>query len=357
MATFQPGGYGQEAFGDPFGAGGPLHVVRARAVAGQVVRVTFNEEPVAISPAGLFDAFNPTNYQFSIVSGQATAPQSVGVDEALIRGPVAGIQLGPTLAVTDASNTSPIVITTSAAHGFLTGDKVFIQGVLGNAAANGEFSVVVLSATTFSLVNSVGSGAYLSGGTAQQSSERGVDVHTDRQLVVGITYKVTVVNVQSSFGGSLGAPFAADFVGIVSVQKAPLPRRPQDQALIDIANSIELGAWVVDNSGDLAPQDAMAGLRKRIIRRITTPFGAFSHLPQYGVGVSHKETASTAQIQTLRDNILQQVLQEPEVQSVEVTAQFSASPDGLLIINVHARTAAGALGLQVQRSSQGFVVL
>lgn len=68
--------------------------------------------------------------------------------------------------VTGATNASPIVITTSASHLFATGDRVVVASVGGNTAANGEFTITKLSATTFSLDGSTGNGAYTSGGTA-----------------------------------------------------------------------------------------------------------------------------------------------------------------------------------------------
>jgi hypothetical protein len=68
-----------------------------------------------------------------------------------------------TAAVTDASNTTPIVVT-SPAHGLTTGTYVTVSGVLGNAAANGSFTVTRLTASTFELDGSVGGGAYTSGG-------------------------------------------------------------------------------------------------------------------------------------------------------------------------------------------------
>ncbi len=79
--------------------------------------------------------------------------------------------------VTNATNATPIVITTSAAHGFTTGDYVRIVGVGGNTAANGGWNVTVLTTTTFRLLNgasnSVGNGAYTSGGTwARETSVR-----------------------------------------------------------------------------------------------------------------------------------------------------------------------------------------
>jgi hypothetical protein len=64
-----------------------------------------------------------------------------------------------TLAVTNASNTTPVVITT-AAHGLVTGQTVTVAGVLGNLGANGTFPIIVLSPTTFSLTGSAGTGAY-----------------------------------------------------------------------------------------------------------------------------------------------------------------------------------------------------
>lgn len=73
------------------------------------------------------------------------------------------------LAVTAATNATPIVITT-ATHSWSTGDFVHIQGVLGNAGANGPWQITVLSSTTFSLNNSVGSGSYTSGGLASKNN-------------------------------------------------------------------------------------------------------------------------------------------------------------------------------------------
>lgn len=68
------------------------------------------------------------------------------------------------LSVNGATNASPIVITTTAAHGLTTGDFVYIDGVGGNTGANGYFSVTVLTSSTFSLDSSTGTGAYTSGG-------------------------------------------------------------------------------------------------------------------------------------------------------------------------------------------------
>lgn len=66
--------------------------------------------------------------------------------------------------ITGATNASPIVVTI-VAHGYQTGDQAAVMGVLGNTAANGNWSITVLTVDTFSLDGSVGNGAYTSGGT------------------------------------------------------------------------------------------------------------------------------------------------------------------------------------------------
>lgn len=67
------------------------------------------------------------------------------------------------LAVEDATNATPIVITITD-HTYHTGDLVTIFGVLGNTAANGRRAVTKITDDTFSIDGSVGNAAYTSGG-------------------------------------------------------------------------------------------------------------------------------------------------------------------------------------------------
>lgn len=67
--------------------------------------------------------------------------------------------------ITDATNATPIVVTI-ATHGLSNGDHVVIEGVGGNTAANASWLIDNVTANTFELVGSVGSGAYTSGGHA-----------------------------------------------------------------------------------------------------------------------------------------------------------------------------------------------
>ncbi|MEM7456698.1 MAG: hypothetical protein AAF456_20305, partial [Planctomycetota bacterium] len=65
--------------------------------------------------------------------------------------------------VANATNTTPIVIN-SPGHGRQTGQQVQVSGVLGNTAANGNFTITAIDANNFSLNGSSGNGAYAGGG-------------------------------------------------------------------------------------------------------------------------------------------------------------------------------------------------
>lgn len=77
---------------------------------------------------------------------------------------------GKSASILSSTNASPIVITTTAAHGFTSSDVVIISGHLVNTAANGRWSITVLSGTTFSLTNSKGNGVGGATGTAYDDS-------------------------------------------------------------------------------------------------------------------------------------------------------------------------------------------
>ena len=67
-------------------------------------------------------------------------------------------------AITAASNTPDIAIT-SANHGLKTGDRIRMTGVQGNTAANGTFTVTVISANVFLLKGMTGNGTYTIAGS------------------------------------------------------------------------------------------------------------------------------------------------------------------------------------------------
>lgn len=104
-----------------------------------------------------------------------------------------------TKAITDATNATPIVVTTAAAHGLTTGDNLTIELVQGNTATNGTWLVTVTGATTFSLNGSEGDGAYIAA-TGQW--------WTNVSFVTGAQRPSTVftVVVQTQWDASTGTP-------------------------------------------------------------------------------------------------------------------------------------------------------
>jgi hypothetical protein len=73
---------------------------------------------------------------------------------------VRGVQTGPPIkAITGATNANPIKIT-CAGHGYSTGDKVFIKGVLGNTNANGGYTITRVDADNFTLNSRSGNAGY-----------------------------------------------------------------------------------------------------------------------------------------------------------------------------------------------------
>lgn len=98
----------------------------------------------------------------------------------------------PPIQIQDASGT-PILVTTSTAHGLQTGDKVFVTGVQGNPAANGIFPTVTIPATADAAYNnthafldsSASSGDYSGGGTIQRVTA-GMEAHAEKGNIVRI---------------------------------------------------------------------------------------------------------------------------------------------------------------------------
>ena len=95
-----------------------------------------------------------------------------------------------------ASNASPIEVWTNTSHGLTTGDTVVIQGVTGNTAANGTWTITVTASNKFTLTGSTGNGSYITDGFVSKweqlsltftPSESGV-VEIEAQFYGGTTY-------------------------------------------------------------------------------------------------------------------------------------------------------------------------
>jgi hypothetical protein len=96
---------------------------------------------------------------------------------------------GAPVAISSSTNANPIVVTTAAVHGLSTGAVVEVSGHAVNTAANGSWTVTVLTTTTFS-IPVVGNGV---GGATGQVVKMPIDSDIQFQVnsvwddVAGIT--------------------------------------------------------------------------------------------------------------------------------------------------------------------------
>jgi hypothetical protein len=79
------------------------------------------------------------------------------------------------LAITAATNASPIAITTASPHGLSTSNQVIIEGVTGNTAANGTWTITSTGPSSFTLNGSTGNATYLGGGVVEGGDLGAID--------------------------------------------------------------------------------------------------------------------------------------------------------------------------------------
>jgi hypothetical protein len=102
-----------------------------------------------------------------------------------------------------------------------------------------------------------------------------------------------------------------------------------------------LGQYQINDRGDVALDDRIQGLRKRILRRLSTFRGGFFHLPEYGAARGIKDPFLVGTLTALAAEIRMQVQREPEVLRAQVSMEQSPNSPFVLIVTVRARTIRG----------------
>ena len=112
--------------------------------------------------------------------------------------------------VADASNTTPITITTTTGNPYNNGDRVRVSGVQGNLGANAIFTIANVTANTFTLVGSVGTGNYAGGGSVSRLV--GINARGNAVSTLALEADPTnpnIVYIGGDFQNSSGSPGAA----------------------------------------------------------------------------------------------------------------------------------------------------
>jgi hypothetical protein len=111
------------------------------------------------------------------------------------------------------------------------------------------------------------------------------------------------------------------------------------QFVVDAAgNVVALGTLQVDSTGDLALETGIPYLRKRIIRRLTTPTGAFLHMLNYGLAIPQKRNMRPSEMIRLKVLAEQQIRQEPDVVAAQVSLSSPRPGSDILFVSVQTVT-------------------
>lgn len=162
-------------------------------------------------------------------------------------------------------------------------------------------------------------------------------------------------------GDLITPPRFFNFFGVAALAMQPSQlAATRKLAVTDIANppaptgsNSLAGTLVVTPGGDYATETGTDLLKKLIIRRLTTPQGAFFHLPNYGVGLRVKEKLPIGDLVKLKAQIESQVKQEPEVQDVSATVSLSNNILTVLLA-VKERSTGTRIDIPLQSTLQGF---
>jgi hypothetical protein len=151
---------------------------------------------------------------------------------------------------------------------------------------------------------------------------------------------------------SFSSPAAAPVfpVPLSQVQEQPYdianPYLVRDAGIIDPP---PLGQMQINDRGDFAVDSRLQGLRKRIMRRISTLRGGFALLPGYGFALSSKENVTPSELTRLAADAKEQVEREPEVVRAQVFVRQLVRAPNIVVVAVSART---TLGLDVAAAQQ-----
>jgi hypothetical protein len=116
-----------------------------------------------------------------------------------------GIALGA-LTVIAATNTTPIIVTTSPGHGIVDVSRVTVVGVGGNLGANGTWIAERVTTTQLKLRGSVGTGAYTSGGSVTPVSTFTKIAELINLEPVGLTLRMVDASAHDGNGWGTSIP-------------------------------------------------------------------------------------------------------------------------------------------------------
>jgi hypothetical protein len=179
-----------------------------------------------------------------------------------------------------------------------------------------------------------------------------------------VTHRVGASALKDVAGNPITAPRNVDFLGLLDASRTSVQTQlaSHNSSVRDIANpQAQSSEWFggtlqLTAAGDYKLESGAAMVRKLIFRRLMSAPGDFFHLPSYGIGLRVKEPIPAANLGNLKTKIEQQVMREPELESVRVSLSLDSS--GVLTVGVNGRlrTTGEPLGMSFKANDQGVVL-
>jgi hypothetical protein len=103
--------------------------------------------------------------------------------------------------LTNVTNSTSAVCTTSVNHPFNINDRVTLSDIVGQTGANGTFVISAVTANTFTLTGTTAGGAYTSGGTVSMADQENLTLKLRNDAITPAATDVAGTYTESSFTG------------------------------------------------------------------------------------------------------------------------------------------------------------
>jgi hypothetical protein len=275
--------------GGPWGGGlnPPIELAAAQAIRENVIRLAFSAEAYYSTILDLEDASIPTKYTISVVAN------TVGLNGEAAR-PVSVVRIDRPTAVLDGID--PL------AEGRLL-DVILDRPMTPWAA---EYAIAVTGIYTVDKVDVIPNASFTFYGLYRHVQMAEID---------------TAVPLRD---------FANPQSGLIGDQSVGGTVQP------------DLGVFGF-SSGDYSVDQGLVGLKKRIVRRLSTAPGGFAHLPNYGTGIvlQGKKLGRASTLAAMAADAETQLLREPDVAKARVTATVDQTNPELVRFRVVVQMRAG----------------
>lgn len=201
-------------------------------------------------------------------------------------------------------------------------------------ANNKKISIASISVPVFSNLIKDNGGIPQGANSTNVKNGLSVFITTAGALLSNMTYTLTAFsNIYSSLSIPISGTLVWTFYGIYATEAMTFLKNliGNDLSYDFISNDI-----TATSDGDWDVMTGIPQIKKKILRRLTTPLGGFFHLPNFGVAIPSKTLLTPSKVLKLQKDLQRQILQEIGVTGAAVTVSQNAN--GILSANATVQT-------------------